>query len=701
MLRRFVALGIGFVVASSLATITTRPAAPVAATSTPGDPVFTYDGGMTGTSFDGRSSSALKQPRKAVKAVKDLSEGTIVVSFDISRAAEQSIISAYSSNSPKLCFCVSKVGIYFFNAKRGGKSLGRISSIRTGNEAGRITAVLSVSQDNGTFLMTSQDFGETWATQRDSSMKGFFSSVGNIDSLIIGNMRGRVYFVEVYDTPLTEDEAKRKIGETYLTFPGGVSYVRSGKQTFHFHIEPPGIGDSTTNYRWLFPGGDTSTKQSPVWTAPTKQNPFKDGIPGQITVTARVSSADAHHGFVETTSFFVAPSATADTTAQPGHFQTWAFENGKDGFGCYRIPAIVQAGNGDLLAFAEGRPIPCSDFQQGTSVVMKRSMDNGVTWGPLQVVAQNIVSTGRQQLAQNVTAVLDKTDTTHPDGKIVIVYNATEHEVWDVIKGKGVRRVITAWSGDHGHTWHRDPVSSPEGTNPGDITSQVAPTRNPSYKAIYDRGYVRDNYNHNLASAFRFNMPTIGHSIQLENGTDVTNGRLFISGAYTPLKSSVSNEVRRRAYFDNYVYWSDDHGSTWTIGGKVPSPDYSLNEAIAVELEDGRVLINSRAYGRTGKLGEVAGRVLTRVSFDSNGNVTFDTPTQAPDLTRRAIGAGMGRITTSNQAVFGSKSRIAFTAPNHPKCSRCKMSVWMSLDEGFSWDGYDEPKPLNRGPRCL
>lgn len=60
------------------------------------------------------------------------------------------------------------------------------------------------------------------------------------------------------------------------------------------------------------------------------------------------------------------------------------YENGQDGYQCYRIPAIVKAPNGDLLAFAEARRKDCGDFGD-VDMVLKRSTDNGKSWGKLQI----------------------------------------------------------------------------------------------------------------------------------------------------------------------------------------------------------------------------------------------------------------------------------------------------------------------------
>lgn len=55
------------------------------------------------------------------------------------------------------------------------------------------------------------------------------------------------------------------------------------------------------------------------------------------------------------------------------------FQQGQDGYACFRIPAIVQSKAGTLLAFAEARKNSCSDTGN-IDLVVKRSEDGSKTW---------------------------------------------------------------------------------------------------------------------------------------------------------------------------------------------------------------------------------------------------------------------------------------------------------------------------------
>ncbi len=629
-------------------------------------------------------------------------------------------------------------------ANEDGNELISFVSNRHAAGSGRVTVVISVSGSDGTRMITSQHLD---AAYHNPMAKIFFDDIADLDRVTIGGnfqsnrstwpMKGSIYFVEVYDKPFSEDQAIAKINETLpppLQHTGSLSYIQTGPRAFQFKFQPPD-GFQKGSHRWDFPDGTSNEDTlTPEWQMPLDQL----GIPGKVTITARArSTSGVNHGYepqeiVKTV--YVDSNSSLKSSPAP-HFQTWVFRNGEAGFSCFRIPTIIRAGNGDLLAFAEARPVQymynhiwsfrqeCPDHAIGLSIAMKRSVDNGMTWSPLSIIAENIIErTGEQHVAQNITAVVDTMDNDYPQGKIVIVYNKAEYGAFDIILGKGIRRTISAWSDDHGHTWNHYPVSSPKGTEPGDITNQIGKQYNPDYGYVYGSDYAALNYNSSAEDRWLSLFGTLGHSIQLtESRNPTVRGRLFVTGSlinYEPTPDCFNTY--------NYVFWSDDHGKTWQIGGKVDS-QYFLNEAIAVELENGDVLINSRGYKRqrTTQLhfmaGQCRGRILVRLfseydlnkrvlslaTFDDEGKISFKYSRPSNQLPMSQTAAGMIRITKSTQKIFGSSSRIAVTGPDdRPEDyrwgnirryqNRTRMALWMSRDEGKNWNAYGStPKLLN------
>ncbi|WP_373331357.1 sialidase family protein [Salmonirosea aquatica] len=187
-----------------------------------------------------------------------------------------------------------------------------------------------------------------------------------------------------------------------------------------------------------------------------------------------------------------------------GISETTVYENGQDGYQCYRIPAIVKAPNGDLLAFAEARRNNCGDFGD-VDLVLKRSTDHGKSWGKLE----RAVDFGDNQ-AGNPAPVFDLTDPAFPKGRLFLFYNTgTAHEA-DVRKGQAVREVWYRTSTDNGQSWS-DAVN---------ITLQTsrpnAPATNPAYTFKEDwRSYAN----------------TPGHALQIRNGR--YKGRIFLAANHS------------------------------------------------------------------------------------------------------------------------------------------------------------------------
>ena len=84
---------------------------------------------------------------------------------------------------------------------------------------------------------------------------------------------------------------------------------------------------------------------------------------------------------------FPEPGDSDTDRSRPGLFeQTDVFVAGQDGVAEFRIPVLLTSTKGTLLAFCDARVEKPGDPPNNIDLVMKRSTDQGRTWGPLRVL---------------------------------------------------------------------------------------------------------------------------------------------------------------------------------------------------------------------------------------------------------------------------------------------------------------------------
>ena len=221
------------------------------------------------------------------------------------------------------------------------------------------------------------------------------------------------------------------------------------------------------------------------------------------------------------------------------------FISGEDGYHTYRIPAIIKAEDGSLLAFAEGRRGGQGDSGD-IDLVMKRSTDGGVTWSEQRCLWDDGPNT-----CGNPCPVVDRST-----GRIHLLMTrnlGSDHErmIIDQTSAES-RSVWVMTSDDHGTTW----------ATPREITTS---TKQPNW-TWYATGP--------------------GNGIQLQRGEHA--GRLVVPCDHI--------EAGTKKYF-SHVILSDDGGTTWRLGGRTPTDQ--VNECAVAELSDGRLLLNMRNYDRS------------------------------------------------------------------------------------------------------
>lgn len=210
---------------------------------------------------------------------------------------------------------------------------------------------------------------------------------------------------------------------------------------------------------------------------------------------------------------------------------TDVFESGRDGYHTFRIPALIVAKNGDLLAFCEGRKSSRADHGD-VDLVMRRSRDAGKTWGPVRLIHEE--GGDAQVTIGNPCPVVDSAT-----GDILLPFTRDNNDVF-------VMR-----SHDHGATWEAAKR----------ITKQV---KKPNW-TWYATGP--------------------GTGIQLVDGNHA--GRLII-----PCDHRVDSIQDRRASSRSHVIYSDDHGQSWSVGGVT---EHRMNECAVAELPGGELLLNMRS----------------------------------------------------------------------------------------------------------
>ena len=222
---------------------------------------------------------------------------------------------------------------------------------------------------------------------------------------------------------------------------------------------------------------------------------------------------------------------------KPFFRQIDVFVSGTEGYHTFRIPSVIVAPNGTVLAFCEGRKTSRSDTGD-IDIVLKKSFDNGITWQPMKVVWDD-----GENVCGNPCPVVDS-----ETGIIwlLLTHNLGQDHEKEIIAGtsEGTRTVWVMNSTDNGDTW----------SEPVEITES---TRMPGW-AWYATG------------------PGVG--IRL------LGGRLVIPCDFITIKGED---------WGSHVIYSDDHGATWKLGGTVLP---QTNESQAVELSDGTLLLNMRNY---------------------------------------------------------------------------------------------------------
>ncbi len=293
----------------------------------------------------------------------------------------------------------------------------------------------------------------------------------------------------------------------------------------------------------------------------------------------------------------------------------------------YRIPSLVTTQKGTLLAFAERR-VSLGDHAQN-DIVLRRSLDEGRTWGAVRIIADF----GESSLNDPVAVVLN-------NGRVLLIFQEYPYGIhsrsngWIQIADEGYDgpRNTHSWlvySDDDGATWSR----------PRDITHLIRP--------------------HDMIAV---GSPGVG--IQLKHGK--YKGRVVIPLYFT---EKVNDNI---GGWTNGVAWSDDNGVSWKISNDIHREGMTGygNEAQVAELSDGSILLVARNQGGDHR----------QVSVSRDGGRTWSNMKVDTGLPGIACQGSLLRY----EGQDGGKGLILQASPANTK-ARDHGVVRMSDDDGKTW----------------
>ena len=231
------------------------------------------------------------------------------------------------------------------------------------------------------------------------------------------------------------------------------------------------------------------------------------------------------------------------------------FENGEHLGNVYRFRnvGLIQCANGDLLAFVEARH-EVSDHSE-KDVLMRRSTDRGITWGPYEEVWGHLEEDDAGW--KDPAPVVDETT-----GRLFYFMNTNESE----------KRLFYMTSDDNGYTWS-DPIRIPDSllrpewkrwrNNPGPgIQLRVGKYKNrmliPGHIVTHeDRHFSVVWYSDDHGASWQVSEPAVQGSDEV-SVIELGDGRVLMNiRSHGELDPGLDPDYR------NFMY-SDDGGETWT-----------------------------------------------------------------------------------------------------------------------------------------
>jgi sialidase-1 len=308
-------------------------------------------------------------------------------------------------------------------------------------------------------------------------------------------------------------------------------------------------------------------------------------------------------------------------------------------YSLYHIPGIVVTAKGTVLTWCEARKRAAgvSDWDD-IRILLRRSTDDGKTWSEATSIADVPGPKTKNPFALKMKNV-DPNDVTYNNPVLIASKDGIVHMLFCL----EYERCFYQRSEDDGLSW----------SNPIELTATFE-----AFKKAY---------------AWKVLATGPNHSIQLKTGRLVVPVWLSTGEGGNAHRPSVTATI-----------YSDDQGRTWKAGDiAVPCTEEWINpnETVAIELNDGRVMMNIRSESR-------AHRRLITVSPD--GATNWSTPKFDEALLEPICMGGIVRYNHDGQSVilFSNPHNLDVgNSQSEPGKSRTRknVSVKLSRDEATTW----------------
>ena len=270
-----------------------------------------------------------------------------------------------------------------------------------------------------------------------------------------------------------------------------------------------------------------------------------------------------------------------------------------EGVSCFRIPAIVTAPNGDLIAAIDERVPNCGDLNRSgdINIVVRRSADNGKTWSGIETVVNFPLGLS----ASDPSMIVDR-DTK----EIILFYNYMDYE-----KERDIYYLHVVKSKDNGKTWSK----------PEDITKQIAkPEWHKDFKFITSGRGIQTKDGKLLHT-----LVNLSKGLFIFGSDDHGKTWYFIDTPIKPADESKIIELTDGTWMVNarvntggmrYVHTSSDEGKTWNSRPEPKLIDPGCNASIIRYTAKADGYNKNRLLFSNAKMEKGRMNLTIRVSYD-------------------------------------------------------------------------------------